>query len=172
MGHLHGAEEQSNTSALPLALREVNSAWLSSDVYRHFSAHGGWPNESATVAREALPTKAPSKGTPPTVLNSWVAPNTILGGDPSDLPTESRQQAEPHIFRSFTNPQIMLATFQEGRRSDGGAASCGYALSKDGGYTWNRALIPNLTEVNGGSYFRATDPVAAIDLERECISIR
>jgi hypothetical protein len=98
-------------------------------------------------------------------LNSWVAPNTILGADPSALPAESRQQAEPHIFRSFTNPEIMLATFQEGRRSDGGAASCGYALSQDGGYTWDRALIPNLTQVNGGTYFRATDPVAAIDLE-------
>ncbi|MDA7916626.1 glycoside hydrolase [bacterium] len=165
VGHLPAAEEISEKSALPLALREVNPAWISSGVYRHFSAQGAWPNESAIVAREALPTHSPSKGTPPDVLRSWVAANTILGADPSALPAASRQQAEPHIFRSFTNPHIMLATFQEGRRSDGGAASCGYAFSQDGGYTWDRALIPNLTQVNGGAYFRATDPVAAIDLE-------
>ena len=164
-GPLTAALETANTAVLPLALREVDSAWISSGVYRHFSAHGAWPEETVKIAREALPAHAPSKGTPPEILRSWVAPNTILGADPSALPAESRQQAEPHIFRSFNSPQIMLATFQDGRRSDGGAESCGYALSKDGGYTWDRALIPNLTQVNGGAYFRATDPVAAIDLE-------
>lgn len=115
------------------------------------------------MEREALPAFAPAKGTPPVVLQPWVAPNTRLGNDPTVLPSESRQQAEPHIARSFLNPKIMLVTLQEGRRSDGGAAAGGYALSQDGGYTWDRQLIPNLTQIDGGAYFRATDPVAAID---------
>lgn len=165
LGALSAVDDQSSSSGLPLALREVNSDWISSGVYRHFSATGAWPTDFPPIAREALPTSAPQKGTPPALLESWVAPNTRLGADPSGLPAESRQQAEPHIFRSFVAPNTVLATFQEGRRSDGGAASCGYALSKDGGYTWDRALIPNLTQVNGGVYFRATDPVAAIDLD-------
>ena len=37
-------------------------------------------------------------------------------------------------------------------------------MTHDGGLTWTRALIPNLTTVTGGPYLRATDPVAGIDL--------
>lgn len=165
LGPLSAVDSQPTHDGLPLALRGVNPDWISSGVYRHFSANGGWSSEVPNSAREALPAGAPMKGAPSALLDSWVAPNTRLGDDPSELPAASRQQAEPHIFRSFVNPKTVLATFQEGRRSDGGAASCGYALSLDGGYTWDRALIPNLTMVNGGAYFRATDPVAAIDLE-------
>ncbi len=151
-------------ASLPLALRSANPDMLSSAAFAYFSAQGVWGDFESDRAREALPAGSPDKGTPPDRLDPWVAANTRLGDDPAELPAASRQQAEPHVFRSFTNPEIILATFQEGRRSDGGAASCGYALSQDNGYTWRRALIPNLTQVNGGAYFRATDPVAAIDL--------
>ena len=48
---------------------------------------------------------------------------------------------------------------------DGGAVDCGYSVTHDGGLTWTRALIPNLTTVTGGPYPRATDPVAGIDLD-------
>jgi hypothetical protein len=64
------------------------------------------------------------------------------------------------LVRSLTNPEVLLATFQEGRHSDGGAVSCGYAISNDGGLTWRRDLTPNLTTINGGRFSRATDPVA------------
>ena len=56
----------------------------------------------------------------------------------------------------------MLATFQEGRLSEGAAVSCGYGLSRDGGLTWTRALIPQLTGATGGRFLRSTDPVAGI----------
>ncbi|HMD59894.1 MAG TPA: sialidase family protein, partial [Opitutaceae bacterium] len=73
----------------------------------------------------------------------------------------------PNVVRSIANPELVLATFQEGRLggSEGGAADGGFALSLDGGFTWKRSLIPNLTQTAGGTYFRATDPVAAIDLD-------
>ena len=48
---------------------------------------------------------------------------------------------------------------------DGGAVDCGYSVTHDGGLTWTRALIPNLTTITGGPYPRATDPVAGIDLD-------
>ncbi len=38
-------------------------------------------------------------------------------------------------------------------------------MTHDGGLSWTRALIPNLTTITGGPYFRATDPVAGIDLD-------
>jgi hypothetical protein len=68
--------------------------------------------------------------------------------------------------RSPVDPNFLVATFQEGRFTDGQAVNCGYSVSRDGGLTWTRALIPGLTASSGGPYPRVTDPVAAIGLER------
>jgi hypothetical protein len=100
----------------------------------------------------------------PVVLDLRVAPNLRLGDDPAPLPITMRSQAEPNIARSPLEPELIVATFQEGRFVDGGAVDCGYSVTQDGGLTWTRALIPNLTTVTGGPYPRATDPVAGIDL--------
>jgi hypothetical protein len=97
------------------------------------------------------------------LLAPWVGPNIRLGEDPARLPEgEARNQAEPHVVRSVTDPDLLLATFQEGRYPDGGGRNNGYAVSEDGGFTWRRALNPWLTVISNGSYFRATDPVAGI----------
>jgi hypothetical protein len=97
-------------------------------------------------------------------LDRRVSGNIRLGDDPAALPTNLRAQAEPHIVRSPTDPDFLVATFQEGRYTNGSAANCGYSVSRDGGLTWTRALIPGLTASSGGPYPRVTDPVAAIGL--------
>ncbi len=97
-------------------------------------------------------------------LDLRVAPDLRLGNDPSALPPNMRAQAEPHIARSPVDPDFLAAVFQEGRFTDGGAVDCGFSVTHDGGLTWSRALIPDLTTTSGGSYLRATDPVAGIDL--------
>jgi hypothetical protein len=86
-----------------------------------------------------------------------------LGTDPAALPPGMKAQAEPHIARSAINPNFLVAAFQEGRFRGPGAVDCGYSISVNGGLTWTRALIPNLTQNSGGIYFRATDPVAGVD---------
>src|SRR6266446_3210342 len=91
-------------------------------------------------------------------LDPRVGLNLRLGDDPAQLPTNMLAQAEPHIVRHPTQPDILAATFQEGRYTDGGAVDCGYSITLDGGLTWSRALIPGLTLVVGGPYYRATDP--------------
>ncbi len=73
-----------------------------------------------------------------------------------------RAQAEPHIIRSPVNPEYLIATFQEGRFTDGSAVNCGYSVSRDGGLSWSRALIPGTTASTGGPYPRLTDPVAGV----------
>jgi hypothetical protein len=107
------------------------------------------------------------KGTAPAVLDARISPNLRLGADPAQLPAGEIDQAEPYVFRSSADPDIVLAVFQEGRFSgaEGGSADAGYALSLDGGFTWTRSLVPGLTQVTGGPYFRSTDPVSAVDLE-------
>lgn len=99
-------------------------------------------------------------------LAPWVGQNVRLGPDPAALPSgDGQNQAEPHVTRAITDPDLVLATFQDGRFSNGGAYGNGYAVSEDGGLTWRRALNPRLTLVEGGFYHRATDPVAGIDRE-------
>src|SRR6266480_2030977 len=98
-------------------------------------------------------------------LDPRVGLNLRLGPDPAALPANQRAQAEPHIARDPGNADTLAATFQEGRYTDGGAIDCGYSISHDGGLSWSRALIPSLTQVTGGPYYRATDPVAGFDLQ-------
>jgi len=104
-----------------------------------------------------------SKGALPAALDPRAGANVRLGDDPPALPATQRGQAEPHVFRCAANPDLLLATFQEGRYpAEGGAIDNGYSISTDGGLTWTRSLIPGITAASGGPYFRATDPVAAI----------
>jgi hypothetical protein len=98
-------------------------------------------------------------------LDARVGPNVLLGNDPAQLPTNMAAQAEAHIVRDPNVVDTLLATFQEGRFTNGGAVDCGYAVSHDGGLTWSRALIPGLTTIVGGPYPRASDPVAGIALD-------
>jgi hypothetical protein len=144
---------------LPEALQGVNPDKLSGGLFAALDAAGHFG------ARPELPrTRAGypdvSKGRAPLVLDARVGVNLRLGEDPSSLPANQRGQAEPHLVRSTANPDVILATHQEGRYPDSGAIACGYALSRDGGLGWTRGLIPNLTTVTGGKYLRATDPVA------------
>lgn len=99
---------------------------------------------------------------PGVALDSRVGLNTRLGDDPAALPPNMRAQAEPHIIRSPVASDYLLGTFQEGRFTDGSAVNCGYSVSRDGGLSWTRALIPGLTASSGGPYNRATDPVAGV----------
>ena len=118
------------------------------------------------LVRPAATTSARAEAATAVVLDLRVAPNLRLGDDPAPLPLGFEGQAEPHIARSPVDPDFLTAIFQEGRFVDGGGAvDCGYSVTHDGGLTWTRALIPNLTIVTGGPYTRATDPVAGIDLD-------
>ena len=152
-------------TSLPSALRSANSRWISSGLYSALTVQGAFGG--TTTRRRALAANGSvvdlSKGKPPAVLDARIGVNVRLGDDPAALPTAQRGQAEPHITRSAANPEVLLATFQEGRfATNGGSIDCGYALSTDGGLTWRRTLIPNLTVASGGIYHRATDPVAGI----------
>lgn len=102
----------------------------------------------------------------PVALDPKVGPNLRLGDDPSALPSAFRAQAEPHLARSVTDTNLLVATFQEGRYTDGGAVNCGYAISEDGGTTWSRGLIPHLVGgSDGGPFARVSDPVAGVNLD-------
>ncbi|MBI4323857.1 MAG: exo-alpha-sialidase [Chloroflexi bacterium] len=149
---------------LPPALRGMNSDRLSSGTYWALAAGAGvvrWPEPESASARTSHLARQGATA----VLDPKVGPNVRFGDDPAELPASRRAQAEPHVARSFGDTNLVVATFQEGRFEDYGAVDCGYAISHDGGLTWTRALIPHLTELVGGPFDRASDPVAGVDLQ-------
>src|SRR4051794_7491852 len=153
---------------LPEGLRNVPLEHLSSGALLRLDRDGDLvesPSSWSTRIQSRADTTNRAVMTAAAVaLDRRVGANIRLGDDPANLPSTMRAQAEPHIARSPTNPDFLLGAFQDGRFTDGGAVDCGYAVSHDGGLTWTRALIPYISTTSGGPYLRATDPVAAIDL--------
>lgn len=86
-----------------------------------------------------------------------------LSRDPYTNPESQHEtEVEPD---SFTFGRTTVATFQVGRRVEGGATNIGFAVSKDDGRTWNNGLLPGLTRasVPAGPNALASDPVVAYD---------
>jgi hypothetical protein len=71
-------------------------------------------------------------------------------------------EAEPD---SFSWGKKVVATFQVGRYTNGGALAIGFAVSSDAGRTWRHGLLPRLTTVTrpSGPFPRASDPAVAYD---------
>lgn len=161
-----GALRPVNRDRLPEALRNVPLEHLSSGALLRLDIDGELVEAAdAYSARRAGSLHSAARTEAPLLsLDPRVASNIRLGNDPAALPLNFRAQAEPHIARAPSNPDFLVATFQEGRFTNGGAVDCGYAVSRNGGLTWTRALVPKLTTTSGGPYYRATDPVAAVDL--------
>jgi hypothetical protein len=84
--------------------------------------------------------------------------------DPSSLDDviQPDTQIEPSIAVNPVNSLNAVAGFQEGRRSNGGDMTNGFATTLDGGKTWTFGEIPGLTRlVGGGNFDRASDAVVA-----------
>lgn len=74
-----------------------------------------------------------------------------------------RSTVEPWIVVNPTNPNNILACFQQDRWTgpDGGARGIVTAVSFDGGLTWGRTSVPGIALTTGGTYERASDPWVA-----------
>jgi hypothetical protein len=87
----------------------------------------------------------------------------IVGQDPyTNTDSFHKTEVEPDTFSFGTT---IVAGFQMGRHSDGGAANVGYATSPNSGGTWTSGGLPGLTVFStpAGPYQRATDPAVGYD---------
>src|SRR5262249_30519276 len=81
---------------------------------------------------------------------------TQLSTDPYTNTTSfHRTQVEPD---SFSFGSTLVAVFQSGRFSDGGASNIGWASSTNDGASWANGFLPGTTVFDGGSYSRVSDP--------------
>src|SRR5262249_54975108 len=102
----------------------------------------------------------------PAVLDPKLSANVRVGEDPLTLPADSRSEGEPHIARSFRDPNLLLAAFQEGiSASTGYALTSSYCVSTNGGWTWTRDYILGASAFTGGPYRYSADDIAGIDAD-------
>jgi hypothetical protein len=87
-----------------------------------------------------------------------------ISSDPFNAPTigEHHTEVEPDTFAFGST---IVSAFQEGRVSDGGSTSTGWATSTNGGATWQHGTFPGITTNDSppGPYDRASDPAVAYD---------
>ncbi len=87
---------------------------------------------------------------------------TQISSDPFTVgPGQHATEVEPHMLANGTT---LVAGFQTGRISPGGATAIGFSTSTDGGVTWTNGFLPGLTTgFGGGPYNAASDAAVAFD---------
>jgi hypothetical protein len=67
-------------------------------------------------------------------------------------------EVEPYLVVNPQDPDNLVGTWQQDRWSNGGARGLVAAVSRDGGETWRRVVVPGISKCSGGSFSRASDP--------------
>src|SRR5947199_2094849 len=67
-------------------------------------------------------------------------------------------EVEPWVDVNPTNPNNIVAFWQQDRWSDGGSRGLVAGVSLNGGVSWTSVVIPGISQCSGGSLPRATDP--------------
>jgi hypothetical protein len=87
-------------------------------------------------------------------------PLTQLSSDKfSNASSQHATQVEPG---SFSFGSTIVTSFQVARISGGGGADIGYAISNDGGTTWQNGLLPGLTTFQGAGTNSAVSDTSVI----------
>jgi len=121
---------------------------------------------SAITAGPAAALASDGSGTSAAATSAPVAPAaatlTRLFTDPyTNSAAEHATEVEPDIY-AWGN--TLVADFQVGRFSGGGADDIGWATSIDGGTSWTHGYLPGITTFQGGgSCARVSDPTVAYD---------
>ena len=71
-------------------------------------------------------------------------------------------EVEPHLVVDPTDPNHLVAAWQQDRLSDGGARGLATAVSIDGGVTWSSPLAWPFSQCAGGPFARVSDPWVAV----------
>ena len=67
-------------------------------------------------------------------------------------------EVEPWVDVNPTNPNNIVAFWQQDRWSDGGSRGLVAGVSMNGGTSWTSVAIPGVTLCSGGTFERASDP--------------
>jgi hypothetical protein len=81
---------------------------------------------------------------------------------PAGATVYANAEVEPHLDLDRTNPNHLVAAWQQDRLSDGGARGLATATSVDGGATWSAPQPSVVSQCGGGPFARVSDPWVAV----------
>ena len=81
---------------------------------------------------------------------------------PAGATAYANAEVEPHLAINPSNPNHLVAAWQQDRLSDGGARGLATAVSVDGGTTWSRPQASPFSQCAAGPYARVSDPWVAV----------
>jgi BNR repeat-like domain len=81
---------------------------------------------------------------------------------PAGATAYANAEVEPHLAINPSNPNHLVAAWQQDRLSDGGARGLATAVSVDGGTTWSRPQASPFSQCAGGVFARVSDPWVAV----------
>ena len=119
-------------------------------------------SDSSTAGPVSTPGGCDSGTTSAQVLTSAPAnvPLVKLSADTfTNATSQHATEVEPD---SYAFGSTIVAAFQVGRISGGGAADIGYAISNDGGATWQSGLLPGLTTFECSGHNSAVSDTAVV----------
>jgi Neuraminidase (sialidase) len=67
-------------------------------------------------------------------------------------------EVEPRADVNPTDRSNIVGEYQQDRWSDGGARGLVTSVTRNGGSSWHRVVVPGITKCSGGVYDRASDP--------------
>jgi hypothetical protein len=101
-----------------------------------------------------------SRSTQPPAFPPATVPLVKLSTDTfNNATSQHATEVEPD---SYSWGQTIITAFQVARISGGGGADIGYAISTDGGSTWQSGLLPGVTTFQGGGTNSAVSDTAVI----------
>jgi hypothetical protein len=109
----------------------------------------------------AMPTSASAAEalvTGPSPFSACVADN-VAGQPGTNYPNA---EVEPWVDADPTNPNRLIAGWQQDRWSNGGSRGLASGYSTDGGSTWTTVVPQGVTKCSGGNFERASDPWVTI----------
>ena len=81
---------------------------------------------------------------------------------PTGATVYANAEVEPHLAVDRTNPNHVVAAWQQDRLSDGGARGLATSVSIDGGLTWDAPQPAPFSTCAGGPFSRVSDPWVAV----------
>lgn len=162
MRDLHAMHEQGTCTQSRIAARRPArvALWMSLLLAASCSGGGGGDGGGGGTVVTPPPT-VPT--TPAGLVTSASAFGINCSGVVNNGTLYTNAEVEPHLAINPTNPNNLIASWQQDRWSDGGAQGVGVGYSLDGGTTWVTRTLPasrcgggNLS--NNADYARATDP--------------
>ncbi|HKB19924.1 MAG TPA: sialidase family protein [Gaiellaceae bacterium] len=118
---------------------------------------------AAALIAVGVAVAVPYTATPPVLATPGASPFANCTADNPALQQQfstlyPNAETEPRISVNPTNPQNIVAEYQQDRWNNAGSRGLVASVTTNQGASWQRVVVPGTSKCSGGDFDRATDP--------------